>query len=826
MKWAKSEYILKGVFLGLLLFVSLQNLDWAETGRLAVFLAGGLAAGLVIGAARQFRTLPGLIRNPAGYFLFLLLENPVLIYAGIILGLGAGTADYLYAQKLLLNGADTPPEMSVLGYCALGGAVLGYVLGELRQATAGYYRLGLALLVCAGVGVGIYYWIDQADFLTNRTAKTELDPRVMLGVLLLLGIPFFYLLIFAGVAEESEVEIAALCATLGLGLYLVKFPRNMPSLPLILPVGLYCLYTIRVMKPLRVFKYTLRGYSHNEVGQVRSSLAAFNRALQLDPGNHTAKAGLVRLHRNIQVDKLDNATKRLLNPNLCVTEAANYLLGEHPPTPEHIKEANGLLAFVADQWPEMKANTDYYRVVSDTHARNLDAACDRLATLLTPAAWPPKDVFRDAILFDAWQLALRAHPTLKAGVGDVQLQLPGRRMEAVRAVQRQLRATPTDHVVLDFRAELFDPLTEDEYKQAAAEPLTDFSYEYAEERGLALADSPDRWRHAMFLLRVAAHGQPERSPGLFLKLAELSEKHGDADAARDYRRKVRDVGQAVGPANLAADQKKIYFDTLKKLGEEASARQDWPEAIRNVLLSAQAETSGKETLRTLAQLYENNTQVMLALRTVEDALTRGADADLNARKDKYYYSVEPAELKEKAEDVRTYFDTKYCVKKARQLLDSTTDLENLDWATHLATLAAVMEPANLIGKVQLARCHLRRGDRDDAMRMLEDVNEMAPSGQDERDAWEWTLRQLGGLYLDEYKRPDLAIEALKKFMDSEKSGARTLYDLGRAYEAHGDKPRALTYYHQAAAFEDNPIRWDAEEAVRRIKEQGTGNEAA
>ena len=34
MRWAKSEYILKGVFLGLLLFVSLQkNLDWEATGR-------------------------------------------------------------------------------------------------------------------------------------------------------------------------------------------------------------------------------------------------------------------------------------------------------------------------------------------------------------------------------------------------------------------------------------------------------------------------------------------------------------------------------------------------------------------------------------------------------------------------------------------------------------------------------------------------------------------------------------------------------------------------------------------------------------------------
>ncbi|WP_020472880.1 tetratricopeptide repeat protein [Zavarzinella formosa] len=816
MKWAKSEYILKGVFLGLLLFVSLQNLDWPETGRLALFLGGGLGLGLLIGALGQYRTLPGLFRNPVGYFLFLLLENPLLIYGGIILGLGAGTVDYLrILYESIPEGTPKPEETTVLGFCVLGGAVLGYGLGELRQATAGYYRLALAMLVCASVGAGIYYWIDQADFLADPSR------RVILGMHLLMGIPFFYMLVFAGVAEESEVEIAALCATLGLGLFLVKFPKNMPSLPLILPVGLYCVYTIRVMKPLRVFKYTLRGYSHNEVGQIRSSLAAFNRALQLDPRNHTAKAGLVRLHRNIQVDQLDNATKRLLNPNLCVTEAANYLLAEATPTADHLRDANALLKFVADQWPEMKANTDYYRVISDTHARDLDAAAERLSNLLDPAAWPAGDIFRDAILFDAWQLALRAHPTLKTRVGNVQINLPGRRMEALRAIQRQLRTTPTDHVVLDFRAELFDPLTEEEYKNAASTPLIDFSYEFAEERGLALAATPDHWQQGMFFLRVAAHGQPERSPGLFLKLAEVSEQHGEKETALDYRRKIRDVGQAFGPTNMAADQQKIYFDTVKKLGEEATKREDWPEAIRNVLLSTQAENSGKETLRTLAQLYENNKQVMLALRTTEDALTRGADKDLNERKDRYYYSVEPAELKIKAEDVRSYFDTKYCIRKAKQLLDGNSqDLDVIDWANHLATLATVMEPNNLVGKVQMARCHLRRGERDDAMRLLEDVNEMKPSGEAERDAWEWTLRQIGGLYLDEYNRPDLAVEVLLKFSGSEKSGARTLYDLGRAYEANNDLGKALAYYHQAASFEDNPIRWDAEDAIRRLKERG------
>ena len=77
---------------------------------------------------------------------------------------------------------------------------------------------------------------------------------------------------------------------------------------------------------------------------------------------------------------------------------------------------------------------------------------------------------------------------------------------------------------------------------------------------------------------------------------------------------------------------------------------------------------------------------------------------------------------------------------------------------------------------------------------------------------------MGALYLDGYDRPDLAIECLKTFLDSDRSGAGTLYDLGRAHEKKGEPERALSYFRQAAAFQDNPIRYDAEEAVRRVKE--------
>ena len=825
MRWAKSEYILKGVFLGLLLFVSLQKgLDWEATGRVALWLGGGFLVALVLAAGRQFRDLRGIGRNPLGFLLFLLLENPFLIYMGIVLGMAGAAIDYLYHLKIAVGGeANLPPEANVLGYCVFGGAVFGYGLGELRQIPNPLYRLGITAGLCAAVGVAIYYWLEEVNFLGSDTQQT------LLGVHLLLGIPFFYLLVFCGTAEESEAEIAALCATLGLGLYLTRFPSTMPALGLILPVGLYCIYTIRVLRPLRVFKHALRGYGHTEVGRVKDALAAFNRALQLDPKHPLARHGMVRLHRGLRIDRMDANTRALLNPTLVVNEAANLLLAGTP-TATQLREANDLLGFVEGQWSQLKPTTDYYRVVADTHARNLDAAVERLGTLLDPAAWPAGDRFRESILFDAWQLALRTHPELKRRVGDVQLPLPGRRVEALRAVERQLRQTPDDPVTPSFRAELMDGLTDTEYANAAAGgPLPDFPYAYAEEVGVPLLENADTWRRGALLVRIAAHGQPERGPGLFQKLSQVADKHGDPAEAQRYRKRVREFGQAVGPADLPADQKAIYFAIVKKLGEEAAAAKDWKEAIQNYTLYSQSEGSGKETLRTLAQMYEHDGQVLAALRTVEDALTRGTDADLTARKDKYYYSVDPDELRTRVDEVRGHFDVKYCVKKAKQLLDSNApELDVLDWATHLARLAVVMGPKDLVANVQMARCHLRRGERDEGMKLLEDVREMQPSGAEEREAREWTIRQLGTLYLDDFNRPDLAIECLKEFRESEKSGARTLYDLGRAYEAKGDAGAALAYYRQAAAFEDNPVRWDAEEGIRRLTDRAapSGSETA
>src|SRR5258708_36987036 len=110
----------------------------------------------------------------------------------------------------------------------------------------------------------------------------------LLGFQMLLGLPFFYLLCFAGIAEESEGEIGGLCTMLGFAIYLLKFPSNMPTAGFLLPVAIYFSYVMYVMPGLRVFKHTLRGFTSMNVGKTKPALLAFRRALHLDGGNALA----------------------------------------------------------------------------------------------------------------------------------------------------------------------------------------------------------------------------------------------------------------------------------------------------------------------------------------------------------------------------------------------------------------------------------------------------------------------------------------------------------------------------------------------------------
>ena len=103
MRWIHSEYLLKGVFLGLLLDVALRQaalteFHWDAPVRVALCVFGGLILALLIAGYAKVRAGYHVRGRLAPFVLFLLLESPGLVYAGIILGQLGGS--------LWLSGGD------------------------------------------------------------------------------------------------------------------------------------------------------------------------------------------------------------------------------------------------------------------------------------------------------------------------------------------------------------------------------------------------------------------------------------------------------------------------------------------------------------------------------------------------------------------------------------------------------------------------------------------------------------------------------------------------------------------------------------------------
>src|SRR5690348_11157588 len=146
MRWLKSEYILKGLFLGALLFAALQEATppepgqpepgWPALAQVTLLTLGGLVAGLAVAAVRKRREGYKVNGRVAAFIVFLLLESPGFVYAGLILGLLAGAYTVRHAA------ADTQLLTAVLGGVALG--VLFSLLRDVRHRLA---RLGLCLLL-------------------------------------------------------------------------------------------------------------------------------------------------------------------------------------------------------------------------------------------------------------------------------------------------------------------------------------------------------------------------------------------------------------------------------------------------------------------------------------------------------------------------------------------------------------------------------------------------------------------------------------------------------------------------------------------------------
>jgi tetratricopeptide (TPR) repeat protein len=813
MNWLLTEYLLKGIFLGLLTYAALQRPDWSKTGVLAACLSGGLLIGLILSFVSW---LPRGIRVGGRFLsllLFLLLESPTLVYAGLIGGLLAGA---LWVR-------DPATGIGLLVICIGGGALLGAAIGEARRIGSTTYRSAAAAAgACLLVGVALYM-IENDPELTSFGGNMEV--RTLIGAHLLLGLPFFYLLTFAGRAEESEGEFAALCAGLAVGIWLLNpFPR-MPALALVLSAGLYAVYTHYVMAGLKVFKHTLRGYSYAQMGKIRPALRSFRRALTLDPGNQTAKAGLARVHSGIDPRQIagDVETASLLDLDLCL-DRAGRLLFQAEPTPAHLDEVKSLLELVAWQQPDRLAEIEYWRAVADMRRRDVESAATRLARLLDPTGWSVEESFaRQNVLFPSWQMVLMRSQDLGSRVGHPQLAHPGRRMEAIAAVERILAANPQDADAWEMKRFLYEGLTEKEYHERRPVTTGEFDPNYARELGTALLSDAVKWRRGVEYLRLAADSWPQHAPSLFVQIAQACEKYGEPDEAHRAYESMKDVVLAVGPQNLPTDEATTFYLTIKRLADEAATRGDPQGAINLLRIIVDGDRAGVQTFRALAEMHERLVEPLPAMHYNDLALVYDSkDRDLLARKDKYYYSVTPEQLKSASEVIRKGFDVNYCLAKARQVLTTrNADLDVVDWGLHLAELASVVWPQLIEPRLLRARALLWKGEKDRALQVLEDLREAKPAkfyNDADEDAWYRSHQMLGDMYLNDFARADLAIPCYQEFRQSPKSGADTLFKLGQAYEALGDIPRAVRAYEQVTGYTEHPRYYEATEAVRRLKQ--------
>jgi hypothetical protein len=823
LRWDQSEFLLKGVFLGLLVQVAWLSPSWDELAWLGAIVGVALALCLTIAAVRKLRDGYQVRGRVIGFILFLLLDHPTLVYTGLVGGLALGVVFTFRGREGGLGWDAYVPVAA--------GAALGMVLYALRHVRDRKTRVWLGLALAAALSAGAAAAVHFQPTLLSAAQETKL------ACVLLLGIPGFYLLTFAGLAEESEAEIAAMCAALGVSLWLLVHTSAaaLSSLALAVPLALYYVYTRYVLPDLRVLKHALRGLGYKQVGNTRAALVSLSRALQLDPQNALAREQLWEIHRELDVATLKEQPEilALIDYGMCL-DRVRWLMLQERPSAGQLAEGRHLLELVADQRPNFAPACAYWRAVAATHERRLDEAARELETILR---LPQQDTAaRRSIHFAAWQLALLLHPELRRRVGEPLLTEPGERMDAISAVERRLAQTPDDPAARDLQRLLYSEMTEGEYVAAVPSgQAADFNHELAQQLGLALLEDPGRWQRGCEYLRLAARGLPLQAPGIYLQIAQACEKAGDLEAMWTNSRRAMVAGRAAGAAlqALPAEDQKALFTAVKKVGERAVAENQNDVALEAFKFYSQYEGAGKlETYRTLAELFERRARpqdpaskayrddLWMALSCAEHALSyNSTDPDLLARKDRYYISITPDDLKERLEQVRGWFDVEYCLTKTRWLLKNYKgDLDLLDWASHLADLAQTMLPGSIAARYLRALIRRERGEIPEALELLENIRQNRPekfANQEEADAWYFAHRLLGDLYLE--SKPDQAVLCYQEFRTSDHSGADTLFKLGRAHEALGDHARAARMYEAVTGYEQHPLYYEARDALERVR---------
>jgi tetratricopeptide (TPR) repeat protein len=814
LSWQQIEFLLKGVYLGLLVMIAWFVPQWVELASIALFTLAGLVLFLGLAAFRKIREGYRVQGRLLGFLIFLLLENPGMVYAGLLIGLSFGTM-YTFNRR----GEETITLESL--WPVLGGGVLGAVFYNLRGVHQSMHRFWISLaMIAILIGGAAAFYHFQADLVPGEVVS--LAQRRNIALLLVLGIPGFYLLTFSGLVEESEIEIAAMCAALGIALWtwISAYSPAVGAAAVLLPLGIYFVYTTKYMPALRVFKHALRGMSYRQMGQTRLALISLGRALELDSRNPMAREQLWDIHRDLDFTELQHQPDLVpfLNFDFCLERISQLL--QTKPSPGALRETFKMLELIAEEDPARQPTCAYWRAVAQIHERRYEEAAKQLMSILQLPQMHTQQ--RQEIHFLAWYLAMYGHPEMARRVGDPLLRQPGQRMDAIAAVESQLTFAPNDPNAWDMKRQLYSELTEREYWTLVQpdQPLPRFNHEYTQQLGLALLDNAQQWRRGCEYLRIAAHGLPSQAANIYVQIARTHEKHNDHAGMWSNYMKAMQIGRRIGVDSLASAEREGLFATVKTIGELALKQNQIDAALEAFKFYSLYENAGIETYRILADLFEQNKDVWLALHCCEHALTYNAqDKDLLAKKDRYYYSITAQDLQPRLESVRKWFDPQYCRDKASWILEKFAgDFELLDWAEHLTELALVAQPGSHAARLIKARARRLRGEISEAVSVLEEIRQHRPEkfvNEEEQKAWYFTHRMLGDLYLDE--KPAEAIACYLEFRKSGEAGADTSYKLGKAFEMLGDFPRAAACYEEVTAYERHPLYHEARDGLGRVK---------
>ena len=806
------EYFLKGIFLGLAIYGSLQAGRLETPTYLTFLLLNGVAwAGLFVafiaGVISQRAQLKVGLKNPAAFILFLILENSSKIFDGILLGTALGVF------------VAVPSDSKLLISCVGLGGALGLSFFSIRKVKVPNIRLGIIFAVAAGLCAAIAYFLGVTPW--NENPLILPHPQLF-SLQLIAFLPLFYILTFCGIAEESEVEIGAFSSLLGIALGILTMEHvPLRTLGFLAPIVLFFVYTMRILPALRILKHVFRGMSFAKLGQQKNALMAFKRALQLDPQNNLARNNYWKLHADLDPIKLetDPETMALVDCDLCLDRVESLLVSGKP-SDDKVAEALRLLSLVEKLKPSLNDGTRYWRAVLALHDKNFVGAAAILLKNLNNYHISEEQL-AGKYLYASWSLALAGHPEMKSRVGFPLLTDAAIKMNAIAAVERHIAQEKDDQAAWGIKRFLYTDMTSKIFFQNPPRSIADFDFMFVKDLGLALLEQQKELARGAEYLDIAVAGLPQHAPFLMVQVGKAFAQQGQEAEAESYFEKAVAMGRKSGHKNLQDQDRLAYFSALKFLADSYLHRKDTDKAIEYYHLFAQFERSGVETLRTLATLHEEKGEALAALRAVEQALIYQPDEkDLIARKDRYLYSITVEELTANKELLAKGFDVDYCMKRAKGILESKLDGPDwIDVARHLSNLAMVFAPESIQARTLYAKALLRHGDRTEAKEILEQVRDPKPgsfSSSDDEDSWYGSCQVLGDIYmeLDEFEK---AVACFQDFKKSPKSGARTWLKLGIALEKLNDTKKAIACYEQATAYEGNPFAREAQEALYRLK---------